>query len=161
MTDAAPAKRLTVEDRLDIHELTYKYAYFIDHYQIDPLLELWTDDAVFDERPLGLRCAEGIDQIRDLFVDAFAVSTAHVHMITNHIIEAVSDSEAEGTCAALVEIDLKSGGFVHATSGYDDRYVKRQGRWLFKSRIVNPYCNVNLEGVGAALGDAMSSGSTR
>jgi len=148
--------RLSVEDRLDIIELTARYSYHIDRYELEPLLELWTEDAVFDERPLGLYYAVGIDKIREFFEHDYKVSSAHVHYMTNHILEAVSETEARGTCCGLVQADLHNGAVIHATVNYTDEYVKRDGRWLFKSRVVRPFCKIDLGAISTALDEQIA-----
>jgi hypothetical protein len=42
-----------IEDRLAIRDLTSRYAYYVDTFQSDKLMELWAEDAVFDESRVG------------------------------------------------------------------------------------------------------------
>lgn len=142
---------LSVEDRFAIQELTHRYAYYIDHFELEPLLALWTRDAWFDERPVGLRYSEGIDTIREFFVDDFKVRTASAHFMTNHIVEKTGPEEAQGTCFGLIEATLSSGQSLHATVMYTDRYVHEDQRWLFRSRIVSPLSTLELGGIAESL----------
>jgi ketosteroid isomerase-like protein len=142
---------LSVEDRLLITELTYRYAYHVDRYELAPLLALWTEDAIFDERPVGLFYAEGIEQIREFFEHDFKITTAHSHLMTNHIVCRVSETQAHGTCYGVSDADLPSGEVVRATYYYTDDYVKRDGSWVFKSRVVRPFGRLDLGNVQKAL----------
>lgn len=127
-------------DRLDIIELTAKYAYRLDTRQIDLLMELWSDESpVFDEEDFGLGKATGKDEIRHHFeVDIYGQMENLCHLTTNHVINEISGTRASGTCTVFAQGDVRAGGTSRATAYYQDQYVRENGTWKFASRKVIP-----------------------
>ena len=124
------------KDRFAIIELTHKFCYYVDHFELDPLMTLWAEDATYDTRPVGLYKASGFPQISEFFARDFAITLSCVHYQTNHILERVDDTNIRGVSYCLVQQDLHSGDTVQATVCCDDTYVRVGERWLFTSRIV-------------------------
>lgn len=119
-----------------IRQLTHYYAHYIDHYELEPLMALWTDDAVLDESGVGLQAHYGRDSIRESFVQAFAVMKSQVHFTSNFILQELVGDRAKGTCYFLVEGVVHGGGKIHATGYYEDEYARSGANWRFKSRRV-------------------------
>lgn len=63
-------------DRAEIQELTARYALHLDTRQVDAMMGLWADDAVFDETAVGLGLLEGPAAIRRFFEEAQAFGRA-------------------------------------------------------------------------------------
>ncbi len=139
-----------IEDRLAIDELRNRYALWVDTDQLEPLLELFADDAVFDEEPIGGERADGAAEIRDLYARHLNRMKAHVHYVTNGITEFRGDDEAWGRCNFLFQGLHPDDTQAYATGYYEDTYVKSGERWLFKTRVVTPYCPPVLPPVAAA-----------
>ncbi|GGP81368.1 nuclear transport factor 2 family protein [Saccharothrix coeruleofusca] len=127
-------------NRLEIIELTAKYAYLLDTRQIDLLMELWSDASpVFDEEDFGLGKATGKDQIRHHFeVDIYGQMENLCHLTTNHVVNEILESRASGTCTVFAQGDVRAGGTSRATAYYKDQYVHENGMWKFSSRKVIP-----------------------
>lgn len=125
---------MDVNDIEAIRRLTHLYSYHIDHFELEPLMALWTDDAVFDERGVELRLWTGISEIRKSFTEIFLVMQTHVHYTSNFLLLECSADTARGTSYFLAEGIVKSGGGVHATGYYKDEYQKCKGEWRFRSR---------------------------
>ncbi|BCJ50475.1 hypothetical protein Asp14428_19500 [Actinoplanes sp. NBRC 14428] len=130
----------SVADRLDIIELTARYAFLLDTNDIDTLLELWTDDdPVFDIEEFGLGKAVGKDQIRHyLEVAIYGQNENLCHLTTNHVINELGESSASGTCHVLALADVRVGGSSQASAFYRDEYVRQDGKWKFSYRKVFP-----------------------
>jgi hypothetical protein len=137
MTDTTLA---SVASRLDIIELTARYAYLLDTNQIDALLDLWTDDdPTFDIEEFGLGKAIGKDKIRQyLEVAIYGQNENLCHLTTNHVINELSESKASGTCHVYALADVRVGGNSAASAFYRDDYVHENGRWKFSYRKVHP-----------------------
>ncbi len=77
--------RLTLEDRLDIHELIARYGHLIDECRFDRLGEIFTEDAVFDLSDFDGTRFEGLDDI----IRMMEVSQQHPlgHHATNVVVE--------------------------------------------------------------------------
>jgi hypothetical protein len=138
--DLAPA------DRLEIIELTARYAFYVDTFQLEPLMQLWVDDEpTFDESRVDLGNNTGLDNIRRYFEDfVFGHMAKLAHITTNNIVESVTDTTAQGLCSVLVEGEMKTGERMHAAAYYDDVYHRVDGAWKFKSRVVHPLTTPNL-----------------
>jgi len=133
-------------DRLEIIELTARYAFYVDTFQLEPLMQLWVDDEpTFDESRADLGNNTGLDNIRRYFEDfVFGQMAKMAHITTNHIVETVTDTTARGTCSVLVEGEMKTGETMHAAAYYDDVYHRVDDAWKFKSRVVYPLTTPNL-----------------
>jgi hypothetical protein len=58
------------------------------------------------------------------------------HMVTNPVID-VNGDEAKGTWSFLMMYTSNTGSFVRIIGFYDERYERRNGRWLFRSLKAN------------------------
>jgi hypothetical protein len=128
-----------IADRLAIDELRYRYAYWVDTDQLEPLLELFTDDAVFDETPIGGERSEGAAALRALYARQLNRLKSHVHFVTNGITEFRGEDAAWGRCNFLWQAVYPDDGQGYATGYYDDLYARQDGRWRFHRRVVSPY----------------------
>src|SRR5262245_56784369 len=86
---------LTVEDRMELHEIAARYGDLMDFGDWKGLAKMSTDAAVFDATDLGMPLLEGLNAIRD-HMDK---SPNHPlgHHITNIYVEAAGN---ESSCAA-------------------------------------------------------------
>jgi SnoaL-like domain len=140
MTTAASRTRL--EDRAEIIDLGSRYAFLVDRFDLEGVLDLWVDDEpVLDETPLGLKKSVGKEQLRQcLQDDVFGMVSGMLHMTGNHLVEQITDTTARGYCAVSFLADVKNGGgTMQATAWYDDQYERVEGIWKFRSRIVTPF----------------------
>jgi hypothetical protein len=130
----------SVVDRLDIIELTARYAYLLDTNQIDTLLDLWTDEnPTFDIEEFGLGKSIGKEQIRKyLEVAIYGQNENLCHLTTNHVINELGESTASGTCHVYALADVRAGGNSAASAFYRDQYVRENGVWKFSTRKVHP-----------------------
>lgn len=143
---------LSVQDRLELQELVARYNFYIDTFQIEPLMDLWVaDDPFFDETKLDTGCHAGLDAIRRFFVDVFDKMDGLSHITGNFIIEAVTDDGAIGVCTVFMEGDVRGGGTVRATGYYDDVYERTDAGWRFRSRTVTPNTKPQVGAMLAAI----------
>ena len=129
--------------RSEILELTAKYALYVDSGKIEPLLDLFTEDAVFDESGVGLARVEGTAALETYFGQLFTIIEGALHLTTNHVIHELSGNHARGSCAAIV-MGLVGTTRSQVACRYDDDYVCRGGNWKFSSRVVSLYVPVDL-----------------
>jgi SnoaL-like domain len=127
-----------VDVRLDIQELTNLYALYVDTRQSAKVVDLFVEDGVMDEVQIGLPRASGRDQLRAYFFESPKEVTHMIHYICNHVISDYQDDEAKGVCFFLCEARLVNGKHIRIQGYYDDRYVRHDGRWRFRSRRVVP-----------------------
>ena len=131
-------RTLSVDDRLRIGELTYLYAYHLDHGEVDALMTLWTEDAVLDERPLGRACAVGAAEIRASIAAAVGSRNASIHTVVNHVFTLDASKGVRSVSCGIQELDLPTGAVVRRTVDYIDGCIRQNGVWLLAHRTVRP-----------------------
>jgi len=121
---------LTVEDRLELHELPGRYGDAIDDRDWDSLRRIFTSDGVFDLTGVGSRVCRGIDDI----VDFMEHEAAHprTHMMTNvHATPTPDGAELRFRIIALLP------GGKAGTASYYDQVVKTPDGWRVTHREVH------------------------
>jgi hypothetical protein len=143
---------LTANDRLAIMELTARYAFYVDTFQVDALIDLFLHDAVMDESKAGLSCHFGKTEIRAYFADdLFPRLTGMLHLTGNHIMTLEPDGRVRGLVSNLFQGDMTDGSAIHGTCWYDDVYARTPHGWKFASRTVTPFTNLQVGDLTQAL----------
>lgn len=110
-----------VEDRFAIQDVLIAYANAVDHIgNIDGILDVFTEDAVFDLSGIGLAAVHGHAGIREFFTNVFANMAHHAHYLTNFAITAYA-----GDTASIRAYVIGMG------VGKDGRGVTVNGRYYF------------------------------
>jgi uncharacterized protein (TIGR02246 family) len=125
------------DDYAAIQSLIVKYAHVYDSRDVEGYVSVFAEDAVFTFTGNTLN---GRKEIRD-FITGVANSPAPVnishHVITNTLIEFVSDNEARHRSYWEIISGPPGGPFTVGNIGvYDDVVVKQNGRWLIKTRNI-------------------------
>lgn len=127
-------ERLAVlEARVAISELRSKYCWYTVRGLKHELVELFTDDGVFqnsrnaEEDPVVV---EGKESLQEYF--SRIKPARRIPLVTNEVVT-VDGDHAEGTCAMLGVGDESFCGH------YIDSFRKLDGRWLFSARRFFPY----------------------
>ena len=125
-----------IADRLEIAELVNCYALHIDLHEISQWVDLFTEDAFFDEREFDTGLHVGHAAIR-AYGDLLAETVAHVvHLMSNLVIRNLSASTANGVVFASVDAQMKTGERQRWQVRYEDDYVKTDAGWKFARRIL-------------------------
>ncbi|BCG04927.1 hypothetical protein PPGU19_094950 (plasmid) [Paraburkholderia sp. PGU19] len=138
---------MNVEDRLAIQELSHRYAYFVDCFDIDNWVSVFTPAAILDETELGTGLLEGHEAIRRYGREIVDTTQHVVHLMSNHIIWSLEGDAARGTVFSLVDAISKSGERTRYQIKYEDEYLKVSGSWKIARRKVRP--TLPPEAVGA------------
>jgi hypothetical protein len=138
-----------IEDRLAIRDLTSRYAYYVDTFQNDKIMELWAEDAVFDESRVGTGRHVGASAIEAFFGEVKKTVTHQAHITANQLIEELHDTRAKGIVFSIVEAVTVAGN-MRAVVYYSDEYVKAGGRWRFQSRVIHPLMPFDTSAFGRA-----------
>ncbi|SEJ18881.1 Ketosteroid isomerase homolog [Pseudomonas linyingensis] len=119
-----------------LHEYMQLCDYLDEGFDLDPLLALFTEDAVWEGK--GKRYAasfgrrEGRAAIRAMF-DKYTLPPAHfvlnVHFLTSEKVEVRSASEAEGTWVLLQTATFADGRSQLGSALLNVRFRKEEGRW--------------------------------
>ena len=113
-----------IEDRLAIQDLIIAYAHAVDTVSdIDAVLDVFTEDAVFDLSGIGLTPQLGHAGIREFFTNVFANMEHHAHYLTNFAVTGY-----EGDTASMRAYVIGMG------VGKDGRAVTVNGRYFFEVR---------------------------
>lgn len=119
---------LTVEDRLELHEIPGRYGDAIDDRDWARLATIFTADAVFDLTGVGSRVLTGFDDI----VNFMENEAAHprTHMMTN----VWADATAEGADLRFRIVALLGKGRT-GTASYYDQVVRTPQGWRVAHRV--------------------------
>lgn len=132
-----PPYRLPPEDRLDIIELTGMWDASYDALDREFWLSCLTEDFVFASKGFGE--FDGRDAMAGYFDTYKQVFHGLRHVISNNIVVGDGPETARGFCYLTV-FERIHGTDMLGTSPFMDRYVKKEGRWLFSRRdqVVDP-----------------------
>lgn len=129
---------MPIEDRLAIHELINRYAFYCDTAQADAVVDLFMDDGVFDETSLGFPLNVGTAALREVFTMGVQVMKQSHHM-TTWLIEEFDGDTAGGICYVHAECQVAATGRPYQVDAYyRDVYAKIDGNWRFRSRVLTP-----------------------
>ena len=123
-----------LKDRVAIHELVAAYGDAISRLNVEEFGTLWAEDAVWVHPQVGTR--EGRGAIMQMCADAMKNYSQLVFTGALAALEIRGDHAAGRNYTSELVTDLK-GATVRVTGRYDDEYVRRGGRWLFKRREFN------------------------
>jgi ketosteroid isomerase-like protein len=127
---------MNTDDRVEIAEVLALHAHIFDANQLDRLDELFTPDAVYDMRPVGMGTFEGTDDIRVAAARMAASGHAPLaHYVTNIVITSSSDDDAATVQSKglMMMSDGTFQGVMHA-----DTVRRHNGNWRISRRIITP-----------------------
>ncbi len=137
-----------LEDIEEIKNVMSRYCYYYDQFRTDELLELFTEDAELDFRPLLTEKMVGKEVFSQLY-DAQTMKTWETmarHQNGNTIVE-VDGNRGKGVTYMWCVATVKAGGkevpiVEHLT--YEDELVKENGQWKIcklrgKTTFMSPY----------------------
>lgn len=111
-----------------IRQLAYRYADAVDRRDIDLLVSLFAPDASFGS------WGTGPSACRRLSEASLARIGVAVLLVANHLIDFDDPDNAKGTVWCHGHIDDHQEGWIEQLIKYEDRYVRRDGVWLFARR---------------------------
>ena len=131
-------ERLTI--RVALEELNTAFCYYLDHDDVDALLELFVDDVYYTH---GSRVSRGKAELEQVFRSrsATAKRTAR-HLYSGLKLEIESATHARGTCVCMTfgaygEPPL-SPAIPTLVADFVDAYVRGDdGRWRFRERHIH------------------------
>lgn len=134
---AEPVTAARAADYAAIQSLIVKYAHVYDSRDVEGYVSVFAEDAKFT---FGTTTLNGRGDIRN-FITGVANSPPPTnmshHVITNTLIEFVSDTEAHHRSYWEIISGPPGGPFTVGNIGvYDDVVVKINGQWLIKQRNI-------------------------
>ncbi|NNL87024.1 MAG: nuclear transport factor 2 family protein [Myxococcales bacterium] len=137
----------------DIKQLKARYCAFCDdQYDPEGISGLFVEEGIWDGGPDFGR-HEGREAIRTFFRGASGMIVFAAHLVMNPVIE-VTGGTATGKWRLIMPCTMKDdAGKPEARwllSSYDDSYVERDGRWLFKQlKVENQFLAAHETGWAA------------
>ena len=111
----------------EIRQLAYRYAYAQDARDHELLLSLWAETDV----PVTIPDIDVHTVRRE--AERWFRKGPTVHFVGNHVIDLEGPDSASGSVYCWAQLDL-GAAFVDQSILYQDRYVRRDGRWRFLTR---------------------------
>lgn len=122
---------LTCEDKIEIQELTARYANAMDSENLEGWLETWSDDGIWQG---GLGTYKGKSELRKLLDDLGARIKGKRHVMTNSVIDSAGDTAVQHCYLCVFERVTEPR--LIATAVYNDVLTKASGAWKFARRTV-------------------------
>ncbi|OBG97377.1 hypothetical protein A5698_13160 [Mycobacterium sp. E136] len=126
MTHRDQVAQLVARD--EIRQLAYRYAAALEARDVEAMVDLYSPDARFGE------FGDGPDALRRLMTHSLDGCPFAVTLVANHLIDFDDDVRAHGQVWVLCFAQTEADGFVEQLIRYDDRYERRDNRWLFLHR---------------------------
>ena len=123
----------SVEDRLEIRELMEAFAAGAMRMDADKWGEVWAEEGSW-KLPSMEQAVSGKANV----IEAFREKMTYVDFMSMISFPAdlvIEGDKAHGKSYCRELIYPKAGGQIVVVGCFDDEYVKRDGRWLFTSRV--------------------------
>jgi ketosteroid isomerase-like protein len=124
---------MMLEDKEAIRELLSSYCFCIDRGDPPGLLAQLAEDCVWDGGPIGRY--EGAALRQFLSAAASSGERQRRHFLANEIITVTGDTATARSYLLVVNV-ADAGPSLGFAGFYEDRLVKRGGRWLFRERLI-------------------------
>lgn len=128
--------RLTVEDKLDLHQLCAKYYVSTDEKDVDGFMECWIDDdeILFESEFGNFKGRTEIREFEDNHVHR-GMAVGKRHLLGNVIIDEGEDLDSAFVTSYLVVMEVAEIPHIVATAIYrKSKAVKTEKGWKFVHR---------------------------
>lgn len=125
-----------LEARLDIQELAAKYAYYCDHARWDQVVDLYTEDGVFDASTVYGQVYSGQAELRGFYENA---PSAVAHHPTSQVTEVREDGTATSSMKMIVLFPRQVFSI-----DYDWELAQAAGRWRITKQTITIVGKVKL-----------------
>jgi hypothetical protein len=129
---------MSTDEKNAIREALAEYCFALDNFRFAELGQLFTADGVW-ETAFGK--ATGQTEIAALaasFTKDLAVPPRRIHMVANIVIKLNGDEAAVQSNWTQVQ-NSDTGPIINSGGSYEDRLVKRDGKWLFQHRKIDRF----------------------
>jgi ketosteroid isomerase-like protein len=124
---------ISVQDRFDLQELIARYSIARDDRDIETLIGLFAENAIFERAG---RTVEGRERIRDFFLASMSRYDLTTHTTHSQVLESVSETVVRGIVTGHAELVLE-GKLVVASYRYADEYRRTQQGWRLGRRSLS------------------------
>ena len=123
---------LVVEEKLQIGALVAMYCHALDSGDLESIVALFSDDAVFET---SRNTFTGKESIRGFFKRNMAEDENERHFTSNHLISGGKD-RAYHSC--YYQVVLRGNVGIKATGVYQDHLIRVDEKWKFQHRKILP-----------------------
>ena len=128
-------KRLRIE--AEVAKLPLLFALYADNGDHEALADLFTEDCQLARPFQPAHPSHGRAAVQAIFRDRKPILVRHV--VSNVLVEVISETEARGTNYLMMlsshdGIDPPQPAGTLYVGGFEDHYVKTEGKWRFMSR---------------------------
>ena len=141
-------KVLTVEDRFAIQELLARYCRFLDAGFVDAFVACFAPDcAIMEERVEDVDCWHGHDGARRLFARYRGATgvAGRRHHVGRVLMDGNGENVAVKSFSLVTERHGEPSNRLRFAGFYIDEVVRRETRWVFKSRIIRRWDSEALQ----------------
>jgi ketosteroid isomerase-like protein len=132
----------------EIRQLSYTYYFGLDTGDLDLMMSVFADDAVFDMRGSGQPLLEGAPAIRDFFAtEQLPNMKRQIHLATNHRIQLDGD-RADSTVYFLVHGEANNGSTIFAGGYHADSYARTPAGWRYTAKVAYSLLSPQLTAIG-------------
>ena len=138
-----------IEDMEAIRKLKHEYCYACDdNYNVEILKALFTADATWQAEGFGI--FSGTEEIGNFFSGVSRQIVAAAHLVVNDIIH-IDDNGLNATGVwrniqpATINDDAGDPQAMWLLARYDEKYIKLDGKWLFKELIASIQFSASYE----------------
>lgn len=117
----------TLEDRIEIQELNYKYCRYLDQQEWDKWLDLFSDDIVCDYEAVGT--FEGKEELKGLIADQISEHLVYSFRVMYQPILEISSDHASGHWYAFIYDALTDGTAGWRHGQYNFEYTTPGDEW--------------------------------
>jgi hypothetical protein len=122
-------------DRAKIEELIHLYALYLDTFQLEALVGLFTTDATFDETVvLGGMPVTGADDILRFYQSGVARMASMVHVTCNFVLQSLTNTTASAVSTMQFEGVTKFKEVIKLQGYWLDDFRRVDNRWKIYSR---------------------------
>lgn len=133
MSVASAERRLQqLEAKQQLAELVARYGMAIDDRDLDPLMDLFTEDGVF--RHDAAIQAKGRPALKEFYAGVLRNYGASLHYPHSQVVDWAGDGRATGVVVAHAELAAAGTAVVVALRYYDSYERGEDGQWRFAER---------------------------
>lgn len=141
-----------LEDRFAINELVALYCQHLDDCDMPALTELFIEDASFGS--VTGSPVTGREKLLGFIRDRASMEDWSFHYPHTVVIDLVSGTEARGVVTQHAEMGVDGGRCIRSAMRYNDEYVKVDGSWKFKGRLVSFWYCMDLNELATGYDNA-------
>lgn len=146
-----PRVAVSVEDRLELHELIWRYSMARDDTDLDTLVDCFAPEGAFVRRG---RIIRGRPALREYYLSSADRYDLTIHVNHGMVLDGAELGRVTGVVVGRAELVLE-GRLVVASYRYRDTYRRLERRWLIEQRAVHFVYSMPVAELAGNLGGGL------